>query len=108
MFVNNKDRSKPDMDLKIARKQVSEYAMALDLLAKLTHSGTENETVENILELFTVLFSPKKLFYVSLRDGQPEKIFSSSLSVEDHTAIKNRVPSSLKNMPGRSQRKAFW
>lgn len=107
MFVNNKDRSKPDMDLKIARKQVSEYAMALDLLAKLTHSGTENETVENILELFTVLFSPKKLFYVSLRDGQPEQIFSSSLSVEDHTAIKNRVAKFVEKYAWTESEKGF-
>jgi len=107
VFVNNKDPGKSDIDLEIARKQVSEYAMALDLLAKITHSGTENETVENILELFTVLFSPKKLFYVSLRDGQPEQIFSPSLSVKDHAAIKNRVADFAKKYAWTDSEKGF-
>ncbi len=107
MTIYNKDRSKSDIDLEIARKQASEYAMALDMLAKITHSGTENEAVENILQLFTVLFSPKKLSYVSLRDGKPEQIYSSSLSVEDDAAIKNRVANLTKKYAWTESEKGF-
>ena len=91
MTIIKKDRTKADIDLEMARKQASEYAMALDLLAKITHSGSENEAVENILELFTMLFSPQKLSYVSLKDGKPEQIYSSSLSEDDDAATKNRL-----------------
>ncbi len=107
MTILKKDRSKSDIDLEIARKQASEYAMALDLLAKITHSGTENEAVENILELFTVLFSPQKLIYVSLRDGKPKQIYSSSLSVEDDAAIKNRVANLTKKYAWTKSEKGF-
>lgn len=86
-----KDRSKSDIDLEMARKQASEYAMALDLLAKITYSGSENEAVENIFELFAMLFSSRKLSYVALRDGKPGQIYSSSLSEEEDAAIKNRL-----------------
>jgi len=91
LTIIKKDRTKADIDLEMARKQASEYAMALDLLAKITHSGSENEAVENILELFTMLFSPQKLSYVSLKDGKPEQIYSSSLSEDDDAATKNRL-----------------
>ena len=70
MSVHSKVRSRPDIDLEKSRKQASEYALALDLLAKITQVDTEGEAVENILELFTVLFAPNKLFYFSLRDAQ--------------------------------------
>ena len=91
MTIIKKDRSKSDMDLEMARKQASEYAMALDLLAKIAYSDSENEAVENILELFTMLFSPGKLSYVSLKDGKPERIYSSSLSKKNDVTIKNRL-----------------
>ncbi len=80
-----------NMDLETARKQASEYAMALDLLARISHSGTEKEAIDNILELFTVLFSPQQLHYVALQDGQPEQIHGASVSVTDWDAIRNRA-----------------
>lgn len=91
MRTVKQNRSKSDMDLATARKQASDYAMALDLLSKITYAGTEEEVVKNILELFTVLFSPKRLYYISLRNGKPEQIYSLSLLVEDDSAIKNRM-----------------
>jgi len=107
LIINTKDRSKADIDLEIARRQTSEYAMALDLLAKITQSGTENEAVENILELFTGLFSPQKLSYVSLKDGQPGQIFSLSLTAKDDTAIKNRVATLAKKYAWTESEKGF-
>ena len=107
MTILKKDRSKSDIDLEMARKQASDYAMALDLLAKITHSGTENEAVENILELFAVLFSPQKLTYVSLKDGKPEQIYSSSLSLEDEAGIKNRAANFAKKYAWTESEKGF-
>lgn len=88
----DRNKSKSDVDLGIARKQVSDYAMALDLLSKITYAGNKKEVVENILELFSGLFSPQKLHFVSLQNGKPEKVYSiSSLMGKDDPTIKNRV-----------------
>ena len=79
------------MDLETARKQASEYAMALDLLARISQSDSENEVVAGILDLFNTLFSPQSLFYVSLSNGEPDLIYPSSLSEDDGIAIKERL-----------------
>lgn len=46
-------------ELENARRMVSEYAMALDLLAKLSHSDSERQAIDSIIDVFTILFSPK-------------------------------------------------
>lgn len=40
--------------------------MALDLLARLSHSESEQHAIANIIEIFTILFSPKKVQYYPL------------------------------------------
>jgi hypothetical protein len=57
-------------DLEIARKKISDYAMALDLLARLSHSDSEKQAIANIIEIFTILFSPKKVQYHPVVRGQ--------------------------------------
>ncbi len=107
MSANNKERSRPDIDLEKDRMQASEYAIALDLLAKITQFDTEVETIENILEIFTALFAPNKLFYVSLRDEQFEQIYSSSLSVEDAVVTSNLAANPSKKYAWTESRKGF-
>ncbi|MCK5684592.1 hypothetical protein KAJ27_10735 [bacterium] len=80
--------NKVEIDFKQA---VSEYAMAFDLLAQVTHSSTEKEAIENILQIFNTLFSPQKLFYLSMQDGQPEQIYSLSLLADEKSEIKTRL-----------------
>ena len=69
----------------------SEYAMALDLLAKITQSGTEQEAIESILQVFDILFSPGKLVYVSLENDGPDRVYSLLPLKEDIQAIKDRL-----------------
>ena len=107
MSVHSKERSRPDTDLGKDRKQASEYAIALDLLAKITQVDTEGEAVKNILELFTVLFAPNKLFYFSLRDAQNVQGNSSSLSVEDDAIMKNLVANFKKKYAWTASNKGF-
>ena len=91
MGIEKKDQTKIDIDFTIARKQVSDYAMAFDLMAKITQSGTEKEVIENILQFCNLLFLPEKLFYVSLKEGHPDQIYSPFSMIEDDTIIKNRL-----------------
>ncbi len=46
-------------ELENARRMASEYAMALDLLAKLSHADSERQAIDSIIDVFTILFSPK-------------------------------------------------
>jgi len=69
-----------DIELK---REISEYAMAFDLLTKVTHSITEKEAIENILQICCLLFSPQKLFFASVKEGQPDQIYSLSLLSEE-------------------------
>lgn len=97
----------PNLSPEMARKQVSEYAMAFDLLSKITYAETEKDTIENILEIFTTLFSPQKLFYVSLKDGLPGQIYSTSPLAEDDVAIKNRLADFSKKYAQTASAKGF-
>lgn len=78
-------------ELQIAKKQVADYATALDCLATITQYASEKETIENILNLFTILFSPKKVFYLSFKKGQPEQIYSLVPLAEDELKIRERL-----------------
>ncbi|HKJ97378.1 MAG TPA: hypothetical protein VJ959_00510, partial [Desulfotignum sp.] len=54
-----------EKEIQAARKKLSEYAMAFDLLTRIAHSFTEQEAIESILAVFDLLFSPRTLVFVS-------------------------------------------
>ena len=83
--------TKASEELKQARRQASEYAMAFDLLSRITHSCSEKEAVESILEIFEILFVPRRVTYVSLRDGRAEDVYSSVPLEEDAETVKARL-----------------
>ncbi|MBI2851488.1 MAG: DUF1638 domain-containing protein [Chloroflexi bacterium] len=53
-----------------AKKPVSDYAMAFDLLGSLAGARTEAQAIENMLDLFTRMFAPGKLRFCSLANGR--------------------------------------
>jgi signal transduction histidine kinase len=73
------------------RRQMADYAMALDLLSNLTQTMDEAEAFENILNLFSILYAPGELGYVPLQDGKPDLALSCPLSSTDIAAITNRL-----------------
>lgn len=78
--------------LKNARKQVSDYALAFDFMAKITHSGSEDEVVQSILQLIEMLFMPSLLYYIALENckGTTQVIALSALK-EDEAQILSRI-----------------
>jgi two-component sensor histidine kinase len=60
-----------------ARGKVSDYAMAFDLLQSLTRTLSEKEVSNKVLDLFTALFAPERLHYLTWHDGQPQELRSS-------------------------------
>lgn len=89
--MSNNILSDSENELKIARKQTSDYAIAMDSLSRITQSESEKETIESILQLFEMFFIPKFLYYVSLTDGLPAKVYSLSKLEENEKTIKNRI-----------------
>lgn len=65
-------------ELENARRMASEYAMALDLLAKLSHSDSEQQAIASISEVFTILFSPKSIRFLPV--SRKEKIEIETLT----------------------------
>jgi signal transduction histidine kinase/DNA-binding NarL/FixJ family response regulator len=75
------ERSESHAALNNARKQAAEYALAMDLVNKLARTSTEMEAIQNILDVFTMLFAAKEVFYIPVKQGKPEKVqlsYSSS------------------------------
>jgi len=63
---------------RMAQKRTSEYAMTMDLFNILARSTTELEAIQNIIDLFKMLFAPQTLAYVPVRDGKPGKAVTLS------------------------------
>jgi two-component system cell cycle response regulator len=89
--LSNNILSDSEIELQIARKQASDYAMAMDSLTRITHSGSDKEAIESFLQLFEMLFIPEILYYVSLTNGVSDKVYSISKLTENETVIKNRI-----------------
>ncbi|MBF0229248.1 MAG: hypothetical protein HQK63_06600 [Desulfamplus sp.] len=108
MLIDDKGITTPNIELEIARRQVSEYAMTFDLLAQIIHSETEKEAVESILNVFQTLFSPAKAFYISLQKDKPEKLYSLIPSMEEEDdAIKSRLSNFNKKYEWTESNKGF-
>ena len=77
--------SSPHSRLPNGDQQLAEYAMVFDMLGLLTGITKEEAVIDKIMELFTMLFSPKSLIYLPIRDGKPQEIKTSppSLGIND-------------------------
>ncbi|MBF0235055.1 MAG: hypothetical protein HQK65_18775 [Desulfamplus sp.] len=91
MLSNNKELMELETKLAIASKKSSDYAMALDLMGKVTRAETEKEAVEDILQVFQILFAPSKLFYLSFKENLPDQLHYLQILTEDEAEIKNRL-----------------
>jgi signal transduction histidine kinase len=58
------------------QKEKSNFAMALDLLSKLTQTDSEHEIIVKLMELFVMLFAPRIVFYLPVTGGVPGKLRS--------------------------------
>jgi len=81
----NLDQAKTEADaaLSDARRQLAEYAMVYDVIGRLTAGLTEEQVIEDILELFGLLCAPQSLVYLPLVDGSPGRVTTVSDSAAD-------------------------
>lgn len=67
-----------------ASQQSAQFAMAFDMIGNLTGFLSEKKVIENIFELFTMLFAPSKLAFLSIRDNKREVFSFPSTIIEDN------------------------
>lgn len=72
---------------KLTNGKVSEYAMALDLVGKLSQNLKEMEVISNTLEISNILFAPGKIYYLSYKNGIPDKLYSEALAEVENLTI---------------------
>ena len=90
-----------EKELHASRQLISQYAMAFDLLTRIAHAATEKEVIDNILQVFDLLFSPRTLFYAALNhDRQVGRVYFLS-------PLKEAVPAIQARLSGFSRRYAW-
>ena len=57
------------------QQQSAEYAMAIDLLSNLAHLKSEKEAIEAMLDIYTFLFAPRRLCYLSFAEGESDRLW---------------------------------
>ncbi len=78
--------------LEHSQKQVSDYAMAMELLNNFGQTMTESEVVEQIFGIFSMLFAPQHLVYLPIESDKPGTILhQGDLSESEKAAIRNRL-----------------
>ena len=75
--------------IKQAQEQAADYALAFDMLTNLSKTSEEKDLINKLLIIYTQLFSPQEISYVSLVDGK----------LDYHTALpdKNKEDRELQN-----------
>ncbi len=75
-----------------ASARLADYATAFDFLGRLSGGATsEREVVENTFELFSMIFAPRTMIYLSVLDGEPKDIISRSSASFDMEEVKSSM-----------------
>lgn len=56
-------------DLSRATRKVADYEMVFDLIGRLAEIESENKVIDNILDLFEMLFAPSRVAYAAIEQG---------------------------------------
>ena len=76
------------------RKQSATHAMAMDLLSNLALIVNEIEAVEGMLDVYMLLFAPKRICYLSHEEGLSDRLWirpKEKIDDAEEEAIKNRM-----------------
>ena len=75
--------NKKSEQLQNAFKDSSDHTMAFDLMSRLSQKLDEKDIIDNIIEIFRMLFAPKSLFYLCITNSKQEELFSGEDISED-------------------------
>lgn len=71
LWQAEKNKNECGAQIQDLQKQLSQYAMSLDLISNLARIVTESEAVEAMLDVYEFLFAPQRLCYLSFENGLP-------------------------------------
>lgn len=77
--------------LRLQKKQTADYAMAVDLMAQIAKSDSEEEVIDKILNFFKMIFSPQSVNYLSFAEGRPDIVFCRGENPENKERIQKRL-----------------
>ncbi len=80
-------------EIRSLQQQSAEYAMAIDLLSNLAHLKSEKEAIEAMLDIYTFLFAPRKLCYLSFAEGE-----SNTLWIRPKESADDKEKQAIQNM----------
>lgn len=73
-------------------RRIADYAMAFDLLNNLVTTVKETDVIQNIVNLFSMLFAPGELYYIPVTDGKSgELVGCFSLPPGGCAAVQERL-----------------
>jgi signal transduction histidine kinase len=70
----------------LAQRQFSDYAMAFDLLSTLVRSVDEIDVVQQIINLYQMLFAASDAAFIHFSDGQPTNVECGGFGTHNHVA----------------------
>ncbi len=76
-----------------ANQYAADYVMMFDLIGNLVKVMTETEAIEEIFDLFTMLFAPRSLVYAPVIGGKLGDFQSRPAFLADDEAMKSRLTS---------------
>ncbi|HSO82908.1 diguanylate cyclase [Thiocapsa sp.] len=74
-----------------ANRKVADYAMAFDLLVRLSHITDEEATIAAIQELFAMLFGCTNLVYAQVEEGRVKEIFAAEERPRDRLDLQQAL-----------------
>ncbi|MDM8521357.1 ATP-binding protein [Anaerolineales bacterium HSG6] len=88
------EQKKTETTLSDKNRQLSEHTMTFDLMSSFSSMKTEEEVIEGMLELFTMLCAPGELSYLPLREERLGRIRRSwSSPPADEVTVQKRLAS---------------
>jgi diguanylate cyclase (GGDEF)-like protein len=74
-----------------SNRKVADYAMAFDLLVRLSHITDEKATIAAIQELFAMLFGCTNLVYAQVEGGRVKEIFAADERPQDRLDLEQAL-----------------
>jgi diguanylate cyclase (GGDEF)-like protein len=74
-----------------ANQKVADYAMAFDLMVRLSHLTDETTTINAVREMFAMLFGCTNLVYAQVKDGRVEQIFAADEQADDRISLQQAL-----------------
>ena len=83
----NQQQIKNSDALNESQRKLADYAMSYDFIGRLTGMKSETQVIQNILELFNMLFAPASIVYLRIKDSKPGQVYCHPASLQPDQAV---------------------